>query len=228
MQKSHPAQQQQANRAQSAQHPSQVTPSQEGTSQRVLGQTQRPHSFPGQGPHQAQVVSTAAATAAAAAAAAAVADTGAPPAKTNALPPGQGDQRQGPLPAQQAQSQSGTAAQSQSQASHQSGNANPTPAPSLLPVLVRLRNLRNAVNAAVRLHHEELVRAQKEDESVPPQERAALEARRAALIEQVGSKNHRMKLIIDQLRVLYRDSLTFRNNLNQNYPRNAPLVPPKS
>lgn len=94
--------------------------------------------------------------------------------------------------------------------------------PSLEPVLTRINHLRNAVNAVTQLHNEAVLQAQKQEDAVPPQERAALEARRAALIDEVHVKNERMKLLIDNLRELYRDSLTFRNNLNGMYPRNAP------
>lgn len=74
----------------------------------------------------------------------------------------------------------------------------------------------------MRLHNNAITQAREQDDAVPPQERFALQARRESLINEVQSKNDRMKLLIDQLRELYRDSLTIRNNLNVYYPRNAP------
>lgn len=74
----------------------------------------------------------------------------------------------------------------------------------------------------MRLHNNAIKQAREQDDAVSPQERFALQARREALINEVQSKNDRMKLLIDQLRELYRDSLTIRNNLNVYYPRNAP------
>lgn len=84
--------------------------------------------------------------------------------------------------------------------------------PSLRPVVAHLRKLRVAVNTAVCLHDAQLAEAQKQEDAVSDQERASLSSKRAALIEEVRAKNERMKLLIDQLRELYRAALTFRNN----------------
>lgn len=84
--------------------------------------------------------------------------------------------------------------------------------PSLRPVVAHIRKLRVAVNTAVRLFDAQLEDARKKENSVSDQERTALSSRRDALLEEVHSKNERLKLLINQLRELYRASLTFRNN----------------
>lgn len=97
---------------------------------------------------------------------------------------------------------------------------------SLAPVLAHLVNLRAAVRTAVRLHAARLAAARQGEDAVSQVERAALVARHAALVDEVRTKNERVKVMIDHLRQLYRDSLSFRNNLNLNYPRNA--MPPST
>lgn len=84
--------------------------------------------------------------------------------------------------------------------------------PSLRPVVAHLRKLRVAVNTAVRLHDAQLAEVQKQEDAVSDRERASLSSKRAALIEEVRAKNEKTKLLIDQLRELYRAALTFRNN----------------
>lgn len=85
---------------------------------------------------------------------------------------------------------------------------------SLQPVLARLHKLRAAVNTSVRLYDAAVAEAQREEGLVSSEERAALMARRSTLKREVHVKNQRMKVLIDQLRELHRDTITFRTNMS--------------
>lgn len=80
---------------------------------------------------------------------------------------------------------------------------------SLGPVLERVDALRTAVHTAVKVHAAVTASAAAADAAVSPTHRAALESRRAALVEEVRVKNDRIALLIDHLRNLHRDSLSF-------------------
>lgn len=81
------------------------------------------------------------------------------------------------------------------------------PKQSLTPVLTRFETIRKAVEQAVSVHDALVQKAQQEEDRVQPQERTALMERRAALIEEVRTKNEKVKLLIDHLRELHRDIL---------------------
>ena len=71
----------------------------------------------------------------------------------------------------------------------------------------RFEILRKAVEQAETVHSMMMQKAEQEESQIQPQQRAALLERRAALIEEVKTKNQKVKLLIDHLRELHRDIL---------------------
>lgn len=81
---------------------------------------------------------------------------------------------------------------------------------SLAPVLARFDALRKAVDAAVGLQTQRVEKAEKEEKEMSPEERQLLVERRAQLVEEVRSKNEKIKILIDHLRELHRDIVALR------------------